>query len=76
MEQPTPTQPPSPSSEPVTEEKPHRLKRFIKETLRVVRITKKPDKEEYKSLVKVTGIGAAVLGAIGFILFLLKQLFF
>ncbi len=62
--------------EPIPEEKPNRFKRFIKEMLRVLRITKKPGKEEYKSLVKVTGIGAAVLGAIGFVLFLLKQLLF
>ncbi len=70
------TQQPQETTRQNTEEKPSRLKRFIKEALRVLRITKKPDKEEYKSLVKVTGIGAAVLGIIGFILFLFKQLLF
>ncbi|MBI2668909.1 protein translocase SEC61 complex subunit gamma [Candidatus Woesearchaeota archaeon] len=50
--------------------------RFCKETMRVLRITKKPDQQEYKSLVKVTGLGIAVLGALGFIIFLLKQLLF
>lgn len=58
------------------EEKPSRVKRFIKETIRVLRITKKPDKEEYKSTVKVTALGAAIIGAIGFVLFLGKQLLF
>lgn len=58
----------------ISEVKPNRVKRFIKETIRVLRITKKPSKEEYKSIVKVTGIGAAIIGAIGFIIFLLKQL--
>ncbi len=55
-------------------EQPNKLKRFLKETLRVLRITKKPNKEEYKSLVKVTGIGICIIGAIGFIIFLLKYL--
>lgn len=58
----------------ISEVKPNRFKRFIKETIRVLRITKKPSKEEYKSIVKVTGIGAAIIGALGFIIFLLKQL--
>lgn len=53
-----------------------KLKRFIKETGRVLRITKKPDWTEYKSLVKVTGIGIAVIGLIGFVIFLIVQLLF
>ncbi|MEK6863578.1 MAG: protein translocase SEC61 complex subunit gamma [Nanoarchaeota archaeon] len=56
--------------------KEHKLKRFIKETLRVLRITKKPNKEEYKSIVKITALGIAVIGLIGFIIFLGKQLLF
>ena len=56
--------------------KEHKLKRFIKETLRVLRITKKPNKEEYKSIVKFTALGIAVIGLIGFIIFLGKQLLF
>jgi protein transport protein SEC61 subunit gamma and related proteins len=53
-----------------------KLKRFIKETVRVIRVTKKPNKEEFKNIVKVTGIGIAIIGLIGFILFLIKQLLF
>ncbi len=55
-------------------EQPNRPKRYLKETVRVLRITKKPNKEEYKSLVKVTGIGISIIGAIGFSIFLLKYL--
>ncbi len=55
-------------------EQPSRLRRFIKETVRVLRVTKKPTTEEYKNIVKVTSIGAAIIGALGFILFLGKQL--
>lgn len=64
------------STGPTPEEKPSRVKKFIKETLRVLRITKKPGREEYKSIVKVTSIGAALIGALGFVIFLFKQLLF
>ena len=57
-------------------EPPNRLKRFIKETALVLHITKKPSREEYFSIVKVTSLGAAIIGAIGFILHILKQLLF
>jgi len=53
-----------------------KLKRFIKETTRVLRITKKPGWTEYKSLLKVTGLGIAVIGLMGFVIFLIKQLLF
>ena len=56
------------------ETKKNKVKRFIKETIRVLRITKKPNAEEFKSIFKVTGLGIAIIGAMGFIVFLLKQL--
>ncbi|HLC97877.1 protein translocase SEC61 complex subunit gamma [Candidatus Woesearchaeota archaeon] len=55
-------------------EQPGKLKRFWKETLRVLRVTKKPNKEEYKNLAKITGLGCAAIGIIGFVIFLIKQL--
>lgn len=39
-------------------------------------ITKKPDKEEYKTIVKATALGIAVIGIIGFILQLANQIIF
>lgn len=62
--------------EPYKESKAQKIKRFLKETNRVLRITKKPNKEEFKTVVKITGLGAAVIGALGFIIFLIKQLLF
>ena len=53
-----------------------RFKRFLKETGRVLRITKRPGKEEFMTTVKVTGLGISVIGGIGFIIFLIKQLLF
>ena len=60
----------------VEETRKQKVKRFIKETIRVLRITKKPSKEEYISIVKVTGVGIAVLGTLGLVVFLGKQLLF
>tara|TARA_Y100000031_G_C7996698_1_gene281716 strand:+ start:257 stop:451 length:195 start_codon:yes stop_codon:yes gene_type:complete len=57
-----------------SQSKKQRFKRFLKETTRVLRITKKPNKEEYLTVVKVTGLGISAIGAIGFVIFLLKQL--
>jgi len=54
----------------------YKAKRFIKETVRVIRVTKKPNGEEFKNIVKVTGLGIAIIGVIGFIIFLIKQLLF
>ena len=54
----------------------YKVKRFIKETVRVIRVTKKPGGEEFKNIVKVTGLGIAIIGVIGFIIFLIKQLLF
>ncbi len=45
-----------------------RMKRFFLQSKRVYKITKKPSNEEYKMVVKVTGIGMLVIGAIGFLI--------
>lgn len=55
-------------------EQPGKVKRFVREGLRVLHITKKPTMEEFKNTLKVTGIGTAIIGAIGFVIFLLKML--
>ncbi len=51
-----------------------KLKRFFKECMRVLRVTKKPDWEEFKLLVKITGAGLLVIGAIGFLIFIVDKL--
>ena len=53
-----------------------RLKRFGIECLRVIRITKKPDKQEFTTIVKASGIGILIIGGIGFVLTLLRQIIF
>jgi len=47
-----------------------KLINFIKESKRVFKITKKPEALEFKTIVKVTGIGILIIGLIGFIIHL------
>ena len=45
-----------------------RFKSFLKECKRVFMITKKPSMKEFKIIVKVTAIGIALIGVIGFLI--------
>tara|TARA_Y100000310_G_scaffold275909_1_gene292686 strand:- start:1985 stop:2188 length:204 start_codon:yes stop_codon:yes gene_type:complete len=53
-----------------------KLKRFMIECKRVLKVTKKPSNTEFKTIVKVSGLGMIVIGLIGFIIQTIKQLFF
>jgi protein transport protein SEC61 subunit gamma and related proteins len=53
-----------------------KLNSFIAECKRVLMVTKKPDKQEYSATTKVAGLGILVIGAIGFLLFVLKEILF
>ena len=53
-----------------------RFKRFLGECLRVLRVTRKPSKIEFKTIVKVSGLGMIIIGLIGFMITMLKQLLF
>ena len=46
------------------------------ECIRVLRITRKPDMIEYKTIAKASGLGIIIIGLIGFILTMIKQLVF
>jgi protein transport protein SEC61 subunit gamma and related proteins len=52
-----------------------RLKSFMYECIRVFKVTKKPGKEEFKIIVKVSGIGILIIGLIGFVIQITWQLF-
>ncbi len=47
---------------------------FIKQSKRVLKVARKPDREEYIDFAKVTAIGIAIIGAIGFVIVLIGQL--
>ncbi|MFT4261545.1 MAG: protein translocase SEC61 complex subunit gamma [Candidatus Woesearchaeota archaeon] len=50
-----------------------KFKTFMGECSRVLRVTRKPNKEEYKVISKVSAIGIVLIGAIGFILRLVED---
>jgi protein transport protein SEC61 subunit gamma and related proteins len=54
----------------------YKLKAFINESIRVLKITRKPDKMEFKTIVKVSGLGIIIIGLIGFVITMAKQLIF
>ena len=51
-----------------------RFKSFVKESARVFRVTKKPSKVEFQTILKVSALGAAVIGLIGFLIYLVVTL--
>jgi protein transport protein SEC61 subunit gamma-like protein len=51
-----------------------KLKSFIMECKRVLIVTKKPNREEFKAAVKVSGIGMIIIGLIGFLIFIIGDL--
>jgi len=53
-----------------------KFKSFIGECKRVLKITKKPSSDEFKVIFKVSGIGIIVIGLVGFLISMLKQLLF
>lgn len=51
-----------------------KLKNFLKNCIRVLKVTKKPTKEEFFTAAKVTSIGILIIGLIGFTIFLIFKL--
>ncbi|HHT18124.1 MAG: protein translocase SEC61 complex subunit gamma [Euryarchaeota archaeon] len=47
---------------------------FIKQCQRVLKVSRKPDREEFFNVAKVTGIGIILIGVIGFIIIVISQL--
>ena len=61
----------------IQQEKPnlwYKIKRFVIECIRVLKITKKPEKAEFKTIVKAAGIGIIIIGMIGFIIQMASQI--
>lgn len=51
------------------------LRDFIESSKRVLTVSKKPDREEYLQMLKITALGVIVLGLIGFIVAILFAYF-
>jgi protein transport protein SEC61 subunit gamma and related proteins len=52
------------------------FKEMMKEYLRVLKVTKKPTSEEFRTIVKVSGLGMLAIGAMGFIIQTIRILVF
>lgn len=46
----------------------------VKDCKRVLKVSRKPDKEEYLEFSKIVAIGIAVIGVVGFVIVLLAHL--
>ncbi|MGV8171628.1 MAG: protein translocase SEC61 complex subunit gamma [Candidatus Woesearchaeota archaeon] len=53
-----------------------KIKSFIRECVRVFKITKKPTREEFFTISKVSGLGLLIIGLIGFLVHLVNVLVF
>ena len=47
---------------------------FIRQCRRVLHVSKKPDREEFQNVAKITGIGIIIIGVVGFVISLIAQL--
>ena len=50
------------------------IDKFIKDGKRVLKVSRKPDKEEYFELAKISALGVLVIGAMGFAIVLIGSL--
>ena len=53
-----------------------KFKDFVRESKRVLIVTKKPTKDEFKTIVKVSGLGILIIGVLGFLIQMIKQFIF
>ena len=81
----TPTEEPAESEQPVFAPSTNqstisraiqKVRSFYIECRRVIRITKKPESAEFKTILKVSSLGLVIIGIIGFLLHILKELLF
>jgi protein transport protein SEC61 subunit gamma and related proteins len=45
---------------------------FLKECARVLKVTKKPSMKDYKTVVKISALGIAIIGMMGFLIHISK----
>lgn len=50
------------------------LRKFLYECKRVLQVARKPDKDEYWTVAKVTGLGVIIIGVLGFVIMLIAEL--
>jgi protein transport protein SEC61 subunit gamma-like protein len=48
--------------------------KFVKDSKRVLKVSRKPDRAEYFDFAKITALGILVIGVIGFVMVIIGQL--
>jgi protein transport protein SEC61 subunit gamma-like protein len=51
------------------------IQKTLKEWNRVIKLSRKPKKNEFMMIAKITGMGIIVVGAVGFVIRMVIQLF-
>ena len=51
-----------------------RFDAFVKDSKRVLKVSRKPDRAEYFDFAKITALGILVIGIIGFVMVIIGQL--
>lgn len=52
------------------------LKEFIYQCKVALRLTRRPTQDEYKNVLKITGLGILAIGALGFVISMVKYYLF
>jgi protein transport protein SEC61 subunit gamma and related proteins len=74
VQQQTQQQPVQPqSNQPYKETYITKFKKFIREAKRVMKVTRKPNRQEFITIAKVSAIGLAVVGLLGFMFTMLQH---
>ncbi len=48
------------------------MREFLQNCKRLFQVAKKPEKDEYMQVVKISGLGILLIGAIGFVIMLIS----
>ena len=51
-----------------------RTKKFLSQCVRVIKVTRKPSMLEFKTIVKVSALGMVIIGVVGFLIHMVKEL--
>lgn len=58
----------------IPKEMPAAIDNAIKETRRILRLTRKPRASEFNETAKITGLGIILIGLLGFAIFVIAQI--
>ncbi len=51
-----------------------KFKHFVSECIRILRLARKPTKDEYMVIAKITGLGMVIIGVLGMVITIFAEL--